>query len=235
MADRGTLFLDEISNISLNIQAKLLRVIQEQEVPRVGKSASEKVDVRLIAASNRDVRAEIEAGRFREDLFYRISVVPIHIRPLREHRADILPIAEHYLDVYIAKHKSRVRRLSEEAKKSLVSYRWPGNVRELKNTMERVAVMTDEEMILPKHFPLPLQEAPQGITFEVPKTNEDLREMKKNLRDKAIEEIERLFVLAALGSNEWNVTRSARDVGMLRPNFQALMRKYNIKSSEREE
>jgi DNA-binding NtrC family response regulator len=147
MADKGTLFLDEISNINLNIQAKLLRAIQEQEVPKVGRSSPEKIDVRLIAATNRDIRSEIDAGRFREDLFYRISVVPLHIKPLNEHKADILPIAQHYLDIFLAKYESKVRCFSEEAKKSLVSYRWPGNVRELRNTIERLCVLCDHEVV----------------------------------------------------------------------------------------
>lgn len=147
MADKGTLFLDEISNISLNVQAKLLRVIQEQEVPRVGSSSPEKVDVRLIAATNKDIREEVESGKFREDLFYRISVVPIYIKPLREHKSDILPIAQHYLDIYIKKHNSKVQRLSEEATKSLISYNWPGNVRELINTMERLCVLCENETV----------------------------------------------------------------------------------------
>ena len=147
MADKGTLFLDEISNISLNVQAKLLRVIQEQEVPRVGSSSPEKVDVRLIAATNKDIREEVESGKFREDLFYRISVVPIDIKPLREHKSDILPIAKHYLDIYIKKHNSKVRRLSEEATKSLISYNWPGNVRELINTVERLCVLCENETV----------------------------------------------------------------------------------------
>jgi len=147
MADKGTLFLDEISNINLNIQAKLLRAIQEQEVPKVGRSSPEKIDVRLIAATNRDIRSEIDAGRFREDLFYRISVVPLHIKPLNEHKADILPIAQHYLDIFLAKYESKVRCFSEEARKSLVSYRWPGNVRELRNTIERLCVLCDHEVV----------------------------------------------------------------------------------------
>ncbi|MCD6153005.1 MAG: sigma-54-dependent Fis family transcriptional regulator [Syntrophobacterales bacterium] len=147
MADKGTLFLDEISNISLNIQAKLLRVIQEQEVPRVGSSSPEKVDVRLIVATNKDIRAEVESGKFREDLFYRISVVPIDIEPLRKHKSDILPIARHYFDIYKKRHNSKVQRLSEEAKKSLTSYSWPGNVRELKNTMERLCVLCENDVV----------------------------------------------------------------------------------------
>jgi len=147
LADQGTLFLDEIANINLNIQAKLLRVIQEQEVPRVGKSEPEKVDVRLIAATNKDIRREIEAGRFRQDLFYRLSVVPVHIQPLREHKTDILPIAQYFLDHFQKKYKSHVRTFSEEARKSLNSYKWPGNVRELKNTIERLCVLCDHETV----------------------------------------------------------------------------------------
>jgi len=146
-ADHGTLFLDEISNIGLDIQAKLLRVIQEQEVPRVGSSASEKVDVRLITATNKDLRGEVKAGSFREDLFYRVSVVPIHIRPLREHRSDILVIAQHYLEIFSEKHNSTAKRFSQETMKSLTSYSWPGNIRELKNTIERLCVLCEHEEV----------------------------------------------------------------------------------------
>lgn len=142
-ADTGTLFLDEISNINLDIQAKLLRVIQEQEIPRVGSSTPERVDVRLITATNKDLRHEVQASNFREDLFYRISVVPIHIKPLREHRTDIPEIAMHYLEMFREKHNSKARTLSSEAMKSLCSYNWPGNIRELRNTIERLCVLCD--------------------------------------------------------------------------------------------
>ena len=147
MADTGSLFLDEISNISLTVQAKLLRAIQEQEVPRVGSSIPDKIDVRLITATNRDLRSLVASGAFREDLFYRVSVVPIHIKPLREHRPDILPIAEFYLAHFSKRYNSKARYMGEEAKKSIVNYTWPGNVRELKNTMERLCVMCDQEEI----------------------------------------------------------------------------------------
>jgi len=147
MADGGTLFLDEISNISLGTQAKLLRVIQEREVPRVGSSKADRVDVRLIAATNKDLRAQVVSGEFREDLFYRISVVPIEIQPLREHPSDIIPLARHYLDLYTERHKSKGRRFSKEAQQSLMSYTWPGNIREVTNTMERLSVLCDNETI----------------------------------------------------------------------------------------
>ncbi|VFU16595.1 Transcriptional regulatory protein ZraR [anaerobic digester metagenome] len=146
-ADKGTLFLDEISNISLDVQAKLLRVIQEQEVPRVGSSIPEKIDVRLITATNKDLRVEVQNGTFREDLFYRISVVPIHIKPLREHRSDIAPIAFHYFDIFRSRHGSKAQSLSPEVVKSLTSYTWPGNIRELKNTIERLCVLCDHEEV----------------------------------------------------------------------------------------
>jgi len=147
VADKGTLFLDEISNIGMDIQAKLLRVIQEQEIPRVGSSVPEKVDVRLITATNKDLRSEVEALRFREDLFYRISVVPIHIKPLREHRSDINEIAQHYLELFREKHNSAARFFSGEAIKSLSAYAWPGNIRELRNTIERLCVLCDHEEV----------------------------------------------------------------------------------------
>ncbi len=235
VADGGTLFLDEIGNISLTTQSKLLRVIQEREFTPVGGTRLKKVDVRILAATNKDLPEKIKEGTFREDLFYRLNIVPIHLPPLRERPEDIPLLAQHFLEKYCRELGKKFKALSPAAVELLVRHSWPGNVRELENTMERVAVMTDEEVILPKHFPLPLQENPQGICFEVPKTSDELREMKKHLRDKAVEDIEKLFVLAALARNEWNVTRSAKDVGMLRPNFQALMRKHNIKSSERED
>jgi DNA-binding NtrC family response regulator len=217
MADRGTLFLDEISNISLNIQAKLLRVIQEQEVPRVGKSAPEKVDVRLIAASNRDVRTEIEAGRFREDLFYRISVVPIHIRPLREHKADILPIAQHYLDVYVVRHESRVRRLSEEAKKSLVSYRWPGNVRELKNTVERLCVLCDQEVVNPSEIFY------HGQSDGAKAPIVDASSGRMTLID-----VEKEHIIKALRHFQFQINTTAKFLGIDRKTLRIKMRNYGI-------
>ena len=218
MADRGTLFFDEISNISLNIQAKLLRVIQEQEVPRVGKSAPEKVDVRLIAASNRDVRTEIDAGRFREDLFYRISVVPIHIRPLREHKADILPIAQHYLDVYVAKHESRVRRLSEEAKKSLVSYRWPGNIRELKNTVERLCVLCDQEVVNPSE----IFYYGQSDGTKAPVVDASSGRM-------TLIDVEKEHIVKALRHFQFQINTTAKFLGIDRKTLRIKMRNYGIK------
>ncbi len=221
MADKGTLFLDEISNISLNIQAKLLRVIQEQEVPRVGKSTPEKVDVRLIAATNKDIRSEIETGRFREDLFYRISVVPLNIKPLREHKADILPIALHYLDMYTVKYDSRVRCLSEEAKKSLVSYRWPGNIRELKNTMERLCVLCDhQEVNLSDIFYYGQSDGGKAPVVDSASGRVTLIDVEK-------EHIEK-----ALSHFHFQINKTAKFLGIDRKTLRIKMRNYGIKSEQ---
>ena len=235
VADSGSLFLDEIGNISLAMQSKLLRVIQEREFTPVGGTKLRKVDIRLIAATNKDLPEKIKEGTFREDLYYRLNIVPIPLPPLRERQEDISLLAQHFLKKYCQELGKNPQRLSPAAMDLLMRYSWPGNVRELENLMERVVIMTDEEVILPGHFPFPLQESSEGITFDVPKTSEELKELKRNLRDRAVEEAERLFVLGALTRNEWNVTRSAKEVGMLRPNFQALMRKHNIRAGDRED
>jgi len=224
MADKGTLFLDEISNISIDVQAKLLRAIQEQEVPRVGASMPEKVDVRLITATNRDLREEVNAGTFREDLFYRISVVPIHIRPLREHRHDIAPIAHHYFDVFRVKHNSRAKRLSPEVVKSLTSYSWPGNIRELKNTIERLCVLCENEEV----------------------TLSDILYYGQDTRAKApvvdpfsgrmtLVEVEKEHIEKALRHFNYQINRTAKFLGIDRKTLRMKIRNYGIEVGEEED
>ena len=222
MADKGTLFLDEISNINLNIQAKLLRVIQEQEVPKVGRSSPERIDVRLIAATNKDIRAEIEAGRFREDLFYRLSVVPLPIKPLREHKADILPIAHHYLNIFITKYESKVRSFSEEAKKSLVSYRWPGNIRELKNIVERLCVLCDHEVVnLSDIFYYGQEDQAKAPVV-------DSSTGRMTLID-----VEKEHILKALNHFHFQINKTAKFLGIDRKTLRIKMRNYGIKMEHR--
>ncbi len=217
-ADQGTIFLDEISNIGINSQIKLLRVLQEQEVPRVGSARLEKVDVRIIAATNKDLRAEVEAGRFREDLFYRISVVPIEIKPLRMHKADILPIAQHYLHIYRIKHKSRVRYFSEEAKKSLLAYNWPGNIRELKNTVERLCVLSDSETVNLSDILY------YGQNKEAKAPIADFSSGRITLVDIQREHIER-----ALNHFGFKVHQTAKFLGIDRKTLRKKIRSYGIK------
>ncbi|RAU33273.1 sigma-54 dependent transcriptional regulator [Enterobacter sp. ECC-175] len=153
-ANGGTLLLDEIGDMPLALQAKLLRVLQEQEVERLGSHKKIPLDIRLVASTNKDLQQEIAEGRFRQDLFYRISVVPIHIKPLRERRLDIIPMAMRFIAKYKAFHKGNVR-LSEEARHALLTYDWPGNVRELENVIQRGMILSNGEEITANDFGLP--------------------------------------------------------------------------------
>ncbi|HOO91386.1 MAG TPA: sigma 54-interacting transcriptional regulator, partial [Syntrophales bacterium] len=214
-----TLFLDEISNISLATQARLLRVIQEQEVPRVGSSRADKVDVRLIVATNRELTDLVDSGQFREDLFYRISVVPINIKPLREHGDDILPIAQHYLNVYMKKHRSKVRRFSKEAEKSLMLYNWPGNIRELKNTIERLCVLCENETVNQSD----ILYFGQYKSTKVPVV--DSYSGRVTLVDVEKEHIER-----ALHHFNFQIGKTAKFLGIDRKTLRTKIRNYNIQT-----
>jgi two-component system response regulator HydG len=149
LANGGTVFFDEIGNISMNVQTKLLRVLQEREITKVGSTQVIKVDVRVIAATNEDLQKTVQAGTFRDDLFYRLSVVPITLPPLRERRDDIPPLANYFLKKYNQKRKKDVHAISAKAMKALVEYDWPGNVRELENAIERAVVLTENDTIEP--------------------------------------------------------------------------------------
>lgn len=230
VADGGTVFLDEIGNISLSIQAKLLRVLQEREFTPVGGTKAKKVDIRLIAATNKDLEKMIKEETFREDLFYRLNIVPIYLPPLRERQEDIPVLATHFLKKYAEEMGKTIKGFSPEAMEKLMRHPWPGNVRELENVIERTVVMIDDDMVRVEHLILPGQQNKEVLENHVPLTSEELKEIKKQVREKAVEEIERAFVLNALERHQWNVTRAAEEVGMLRPNFQALMRKYNIRA-----
>ena len=216
-ADGGTLFLDEVSNISLATQARLLRVIQEQEVPRVGSSKTDKVDVRLIVATNKDLRAEVDSDQFREDLFYRISVVPIDIKPLREHRSDIISIARHYLDIYIKRHKSKVKRFSEEAEKSLMSYDWPGNIRELKNTAERLCVLCENEIVNQSD----ILYFGQYKDTKVPVVDSHSGRM-------TLVDVEKEHIEKALRHFDFQIGKTAKFLGIDRKTLRTKIRNYNI-------
>ena len=231
MADGGTLFLDEVSNIPPETQSKLLRVLETQEFRPVGGSQRKQVDIRLIAATNRDLKEMVSEGIFREDLFYRLNVFPISAPPLRERREDIPALAIHFLNHFSTETRKDLRGFTKEAMDLLMKYDWPGNVRELRNVIERLAIMADEDMVEPGHLP-GVQGTQHGRTVEnAPRTKEELKKVKRSAREKAVEEIERSFVLEALHRNDWNVTKAAENTGLQRQNFQALMRKYGIRSS----
>ena len=153
LANQGTFFFDEITNLSLNIQAKLLRVIQEREFMKVGSQKRIKLDIRIIASSNRSLEEAIKAGTFREDLFYRLSVIPIHLPPLRERDGDIPLLVEHFLRKYRQRGDLEILGVSPPALKMLAAYSWPGNVRELEHTIERIVILEDGDLIQPEHLP----------------------------------------------------------------------------------
>jgi transcriptional regulator with GAF, ATPase, and Fis domain len=147
LADSGTVFLDEIGEMDFSLQVKILRVLQEREIERVGGTGARKVNVRIVAATNRDLEEEVAAGRFREDLFYRLNVIPLHLPPLREREEDVLLLIRHFLEHFCALKKRPVLKLGPEAAKALYAYPWPGNVRELENLAERLSILCDGNTI----------------------------------------------------------------------------------------
>ena len=224
VAAGGTLFLDEISNLSLATQAKLLRVVQEREFRAVGGTRTQSTDIRLVTASNKDLQQMVAAGTFREDLFYRINIFPIRVPPLRERREDIPALAYHFLKMFSREMGKEVTELSAGALAALSNHDWPGNVRELENTIHRAVILTGDKVIRQAH----LTNIDAAVAQDVPMTGEELKRLKKLAREKSVEGVEKLFLLEALKRNNWNVTNSAAETGMLRANFQALMKKHGI-------
>jgi DNA-binding NtrC family response regulator len=231
IAESGTLFLDEIGNISLATQAKLLRVIQEREFKAVGGTKTQAANFRLITATNKDLKAMVADGRFREDLFYRINIFPIAIPPLRDRHDDIPGLAFHFLRIFNEEMEKKVTEFSEGAMGVLMNYDWPGNVRELENTVQRAVILSTDSVIRAAHL-VNVDGTSPGPAVDIPRTGDELKQVKKLAREKSVENIEKLFVLEALKRNAWNATKSAEETGMQRANFQALMKKYNIRLRE---
>jgi len=228
MADGGTLFLDEIGNIPLSTQAKLLRFIEEREFKAVGDTRTQSVDIRLVTATNKDLEGMVADGDFRDDLYYRINIFPIEIPPLRERREDIPALAHYFLQQFSKEMKQPTREFSPGAMNLLMNHDWPGNVRELENVVERAVILASGDVIRQGHLVNIIDMLPH-IDLDVPRTSEELKQIKKIARQKSVENVEKHFVLGALKRNRWNVTRAAEETGMQRSNFQALMAKYDIR------
>lgn len=223
-ADRGTIFLDEVGDMSAKTQAKVLRVLQEGEVERLGSARTIKVDVRVIAATNKDLEAEIEKGNFREDLYFRLSVIPIKVAPLRERREDIPVLVRHFADLFSRENNRRAQRFTPAALEVLQKARWKGNVRELRNTVERLLIMTPgdaidaddlRDVIRPETKPSPVETA--GGNNVAPGT---LREFK--------EVAERKFLVEKLRENAWNISKTAEIIGTPRSNLYKKLEQYGI-------
>ncbi len=229
-ADGGTVFLDEISNIDLEVQGKLLRFIESREFLPIGATRPQKVDVRLIFASNRNLKELVDKGLFREDFYYRIFVYPIDLPPLRERKEDILPIAYHFLSVFSNRIGKSIKGFNDNAIKHLTTFQWPGNVRQLRNVIERATILSESDHISSKDLALLNEADPlEQLIDYVPETNDELKRVKKQIRAKAIAKVEKNFLLNALLKNDWNITRAAAKVGLQRTNFQAMMKKHGIR------
>jgi transcriptional regulator with GAF, ATPase, and Fis domain len=228
-ADRGTLFLDEVSNLSMETQGKLLRVLEAKRVKKVGDTAEHAVDIRLVAATNRDLWEMVEAGEFREDLYYRLNVVPLHLPPLRQRQGDLPRLAVHFLDRFCRKMGTSRKMFAPEAMALMESYTWPGNVREMRNIIERIAILCDRDVIEPHHLPPEIQRTPALATVTtLPESWEEFKRFKHQARDAAMLNLEREFLAQALRRCQGNVSKAAEAVGMQRTNFHAMMRKCDM-------
>jgi DNA-binding NtrC family response regulator len=230
VADSGTLFLDEISNISLSTQAKLLRVLQERQVTPIGGTQPVSFNIRLVAASNRNLKQMVSEGKFREDLFFRLNIIPLDLPPLRERKGDIPLLIHHFVNKFIAETGKELRGIAPDAMQFLENYSYPGNVRELVNIIERAVVLAEGDIIQKENLELSDSSDAAAPEFEgyVPTNAESLKEMKRQIRDRSVENVEKAFVMSALKRNNWNISRAAEDTGMLRPNFQTMLKKLGI-------
>jgi len=219
LAHQATIFLDEIADMSIKTQAKVLRVLQEGEVQRIGSSKIIKVDVRIIAATNHDLKQEIKQGRFRDDLYFRLNVIPIYCPPLREHVSDISLLANHFVRRFCQENNFKEKTISPEAMDLLTKYNWPGNIRELENTVERLVIMTLEDTIKPHHLP-------DNLCGQLTVIDEEFASAS-NLKDFK-EKAEKAFLIAKLKENNWNIMKTARQIGTPRSNLYKKLKQYNI-------
>jgi two-component system nitrogen regulation response regulator NtrX len=220
-ADGGTLFLDEVGDMSLRTQSKVLRVLEEQRFEPVGSNETVVVDVRVIAATNKNLEEEIARGRFRQDLFYRLNVIPFYVPPLRERREDIPSLALYFLSEFSTAYGRRTKELSETAMEILIRYPWPGNVRELKNLIERLVIVCPQQKIEPHHLPPEVFRGVTGSTLEPHATLHDARSA-----------YEREFILRKLQENRWNMTQTASALGLERSHLYRKMKSLGISAPE---
>jgi DNA-binding NtrC family response regulator len=220
LADGGTLLLDEISEMPLNLQSKLLRVIQEREFERVGSSETINVDVRLIATSNRDLKAYVKNGRFREDLFYRLNVIPIHLAPLEERKEDIPLLVQHFIEKYNEENSKQVRGIEPSALKLFMKYHWPGNVRELENLIERAVVTSRGDYLTEDDFPSELAMGPVA---------DELPELKVPI---SLEEGNKYLILKTLERFDGNKTRAAEALGITTRTIRNKLAEYREDAGE---
>jgi len=235
LANRGTLFLDEIGEMSLTIQVKLLRVLERMTFKRVGGTKDISVNVRIISATNRDLVAAVKAQTFREDLYYRLKVVPIYIPPLRERKEDILVLGKHFLNQYNRQFSKHFQGISEECTELMLNYEWPGNIRELKNMLERVVLLEDAEVLRPEHLPIAGRATDANMSAVRRLENALLRPLPENGVDfdRLVSDCEIELILKASRQCGWNQSRTAELLQMKRDKLRYRMKIYNIASERK--
>jgi two-component system nitrogen regulation response regulator NtrX len=216
LADEGTLFLDEVGDMSLSTQAKVLRVIETQEFQRVGGSKNIKVDVRIISATNKDLAEEVKKSTFREDLFYRLNVIPIPLPPLRERKEDIPELVDYFLGYFAAEYGQKPKKITPDGLKMLEVYDWPGNIRELRNVIERLVIMIPSNTVTPKNIILGEAARSDYFTF--------------NTLKEARESFEKDFIIKKLEENNWNISKTAEILDIERSNLHRKIKAYDIKT-----
>ena len=241
VADCGTLFLDEIGELSPLLQAKLLRVLEDQVIRRVGGVRDIQVDVRVIAASNRDLEREVREGRFRQDLYYRLAIISIYLPALREHKEDIFPLVEFFLSHYNKKFRKSVHGLTEETRRLLVNYDWPGNVRELKNALERAMILEEGNLLKPDDLPFPIANGRSGAVV-VENHRSTAADGKRHLPllsipegGTSLEDVEHALVELALQQTHGNQIKAAKLLNISRDALRYKMKKFGLSHTEEEE
>jgi two-component system nitrogen regulation response regulator NtrX len=224
LAHEGTIFLDEVGDMSAKAQAKILRILQEKKFERVGGTKILETDVRVLAASNKDLEKEMEEGRFRQDLYYRLHVIPLIILPLRERKEDILPLTEHFIKTFCMKEGIAPKTMTDEAMNLIMEHNWPGNVRELKNIIERLVIMSPSEVIAAKDIPPFVRE---GGGF-----NDDRALFSQQSYRAARQEFERQFITRRLEENEWNVSKTADAIGLERSNLHRKIKVHGLETKK---
>jgi DNA-binding NtrC family response regulator len=245
VADGGTLFLDEIGELSPFLQAKLLRVLEDQVIRRVGGVRDIQVDVRVIAASNRDLERAVREGHFRQDLYYRLAIISIYLPPLRERKEDVLPLVDFFIDLYNRRFRKSIRGISDATRRLLLAYRWPGNVRELRNAVERAMILEEEQVLRPEYLPFSVTDPGAGVTsFEhaglpdspaARETGRRLPALSIPEGGTSLEEMEREMVTLALRQAHGNQTHAARLLDISRDALRYKMKKFNLLPGEEEE
>ena len=226
LAHKGTLFLDEVGDIPREMQVKLLRVIQDQEFERVGGLQTIKVDVRLITATNRNLLQDVKEGRFRDDLYYRLNVLPIHVPALRERKEDIIALTDYFVEKFNTKLNRNIKHIDSKVRKLFLNYNWPGNIRELENLIERLVLMAKGDNITIEDIPAELKS--QGEAASISQLEDQKKSFKDIIKSKT-EEIAKKMIIEVLEGCDWNVTKAATRLGLSRKGLQLKMIKYNLR------